>query len=340
MVQGGTESIPYPQPMTMPNYSNMMMDGYHSAAALYPPNAVRSPQPIAKSHHPQSTTATHQLMYAAAAVSSPRPSPTNYTRRHHPQQTPAMGGPNYQVDMATTGPSLPPLSQLLPSTKPSSDAMTAVYSPPPPHQAPSHQAPPPQEAYEVTPTAYLPLNETYPQPQTYTTATETPESNSRGHHHPRPIMSPRTSTSSHTVPTMSQDMMPMQPTESSQMTAAGMHPLQTVEGIYAYHPMMNAPNYDGSMMHMPMEDPSHHLVHNQERHSYDSASGAYSKRQKVFSFVSLPGINQPKRPRRRYDEIERLYHCNWQGCNKSYGTLNHLNAHVSMQKHVSLNNIP
>ncbi|EPQ28559.1 uncharacterized protein PFL1_03863 [Pseudozyma flocculosa PF-1] len=40
-----------------------------------------------------------------------------------------------------------------------------------------------------------------------------------------------------------------------------------------------------------------------------------------------------KRPRRRYDEIERLYPCKWPGCTKSYGTLNHLNAHVAMQKH-------
>ncbi|KAL9933690.1 hypothetical protein V8E36_007348 [Tilletia maclaganii] len=40
-----------------------------------------------------------------------------------------------------------------------------------------------------------------------------------------------------------------------------------------------------------------------------------------------------KRPRRRYDEIDRMYPCNWPGCTKSYGTLNHLNAHVTMQKH-------
>ncbi|TYJ56131.1 hypothetical protein B9479_003117 [Cryptococcus floricola] len=46
------------------------------------------------------------------------------------------------------------------------------------------------------------------------------------------------------------------------------------------------------------------------------------------------GSGQPrKRPRRRYEEIERLYHCGWNGCEKSYGTLNHLNAHVMMQKH-------
>uniref|UniRef100_A0A1D1YJM5 C2H2-type domain-containing protein n=1 Tax=Anthurium amnicola TaxID=1678845 RepID=A0A1D1YJM5_9ARAE len=55
--------------------------------------------------------------------------------------------------------------------------------------------------------------------------------------------------------------------------------------------------------------------------------------QKVYSFVPLPGINTKKRPRRRYDEIERHYSCNWPGCSKSYGTLNHLNAHVQMQKH-------
>ncbi|KAI8148425.1 hypothetical protein BJV82DRAFT_474218, partial [Fennellomyces sp. T-0311] len=54
---------------------------------------------------------------------------------------------------------------------------------------------------------------------------------------------------------------------------------------------------------------------------------------KVYSFVAIPGNNQKKRPRRRYDEIERLYHCNWPNCTKAYGTLNHLNAHVSMQKH-------
>ncbi|KAG0055611.1 hypothetical protein BGZ83_008045, partial [Gryganskiella cystojenkinii] len=54
---------------------------------------------------------------------------------------------------------------------------------------------------------------------------------------------------------------------------------------------------------------------------------------KVYSFVPLSGVNSKKRPRRRFDEIERLYVCNWGDCEKSYGTLNHLNAHVNMQKH-------
>ncbi|KAI8377670.1 uncharacterized protein BYT42DRAFT_472602, partial [Radiomyces spectabilis] len=54
---------------------------------------------------------------------------------------------------------------------------------------------------------------------------------------------------------------------------------------------------------------------------------------KVFSFVSLPGVTQKKRPRRKFHEVERLYHCNFEGCTKAYGTLNHLNAHVCMQNH-------
>ncbi|KAI9307714.1 hypothetical protein BJ944DRAFT_157527 [Cunninghamella echinulata] len=71
------------------------------------------------------------------------------------------------------------------------------------------------------------------------------------------------------------------------------------------------------------QDPSHlHAHHHHQQHH-----------QKVFSFVSLPGVNQKKRPRRKYHEVERLYHCNYPGCTKSYGTLNHLNAHVCMQDH-------
>lgn len=55
--------------------------------------------------------------------------------------------------------------------------------------------------------------------------------------------------------------------------------------------------------------------------------------EKVYSFVPIPGAQQHKRPRRRYEEIERMYKCGWNGCEKAYGTLNHLNAHVTMQSH-------
>ncbi|KAI7895909.1 uncharacterized protein EV154DRAFT_412698 [Mucor mucedo] len=63
------------------------------------------------------------------------------------------------------------------------------------------------------------------------------------------------------------------------------------------------------------------------------SNSSTSSAEKIYSFVAIPGTNQKKRPRRRYDEIERLYHCKWPACTKAYGTLNHLNAHVSMQKH-------
>ncbi|KAK2731844.1 hypothetical protein FQN57_003078 [Myotisia sp. PD_48] len=61
--------------------------------------------------------------------------------------------------------------------------------------------------------------------------------------------------------------------------------------------------------------------------------GQTHSRSQVYSFVPIPGSQQHKRPRRRYEEIERMYKCGWNGCEKAYGTLNHLNAHVTMQSH-------
>lgn len=63
------------------------------------------------------------------------------------------------------------------------------------------------------------------------------------------------------------------------------------------------------------------------------ASAPPQRPNQVYSFVPIPGAQQHKRPRRRYEEIERMYKCGWNGCEKAYGTLNHLNAHVTMQSH-------
>ncbi|KAK1750627.1 hypothetical protein QBC47DRAFT_406687 [Echria macrotheca] len=61
---------------------------------------------------------------------------------------------------------------------------------------------------------------------------------------------------------------------------------------------------------------------------------AVQQRNQVYSFVPIPGAQQHKRPRRRYEEIDRMYRCGYGGtCQKAYGTLNHLNAHVTMQGH-------
>ncbi|KAI5794686.1 hypothetical protein FPQ18DRAFT_257261 [Pyronema domesticum] len=53
----------------------------------------------------------------------------------------------------------------------------------------------------------------------------------------------------------------------------------------------------------------------------------------AHSFVPIPGATQNKRPRRRYEEIERMYKCGWNGCENAYGTLNHLNIHVTNKGH-------
>ncbi|KAF9218947.1 hypothetical protein BS17DRAFT_718910 [Gyrodon lividus] len=69
------------------------------------------------------------------------------------------------------------------------------------------------------------------------------------------------------------------------------------------------------------------------QHAHLNGGSNSPSNSKQYSFVSLPGNAVKKRPRRRYDEIERLYQCSWPDCTKAYGTLNHLNAHVTMQKH-------
>ena len=42
---------------------------------------------------------------------------------------------------------------------------------------------------------------------------------------------------------------------------------------------------------------------------------------------------QAKRPRKRHDEIHRPFRCGWDGCEKAYGRLNHLNTHVAIHRH-------
>ncbi|KAK8117352.1 uncharacterized protein PG998_005633 [Apiospora kogelbergensis] len=49
--------------------------------------------------------------------------------------------------------------------------------------------------------------------------------------------------------------------------------------------------------------------------------------------AAFPRQEENKRRRRRPEEIDRIYICGWEGCQKGYGTLNHLNAHVTMQSH-------
>lgn len=71
------------------------------------------------------------------------------------------------------------------------------------------------------------------------------------------------------------------------------------------------------------------------RSASSSAGSVPSRRSSGGSATAVPehNGNRRKRPRRAYEEIDRMYLCQWPGCNKSYGTLNHLNAHVALQGH-------
>ncbi|CAO3569206.1 unnamed protein product [Mortierella alpina] len=102
------------------------------------------------------------------------------------------------------------------------------------------------------------------------------------------------------------------------------------------HPLHAHPQSQGQVSHPhhAQQNPQamHPVAWSQDGSDMASADGSVNG-SKVYSFVPLSGVNSKKRPRRRFDEIERLYVCNWGDCEKAYGTLNHLNAHVNMQKH-------
>lgn len=65
---------------------------------------------------------------------------------------------------------------------------------------------------------------------------------------------------------------------------------------------------------------------------------SFSSNSSSFSFPQCTLTNEQlnlrkRRRRRKFDEIARIYQCNWKTCTKAYGTLNHLNHHVTLQDH-------
>ncbi|KAF9461206.1 hypothetical protein BDZ94DRAFT_1196519 [Collybia nuda] len=111
---------------------------------------------------------------------------------------------------------------------------------------------------------------------------------------------------------------PLQPNFSEGLDSPGLHYSSMTDNHYGPSP----PGTGTSTSSAPIMSPALDVGH--------SPRDANSR---TYSFVALPGNAVKKRPRRRYDEIERLYQCSWPECNKAYGTLNHLNAHVTMQRH-------
>ncbi|TFK39863.1 hypothetical protein BDQ12DRAFT_628860 [Crucibulum laeve] len=147
------------------------------------------------------------------------------------------------------------------------------------------------------------------------------EDNLRHRHH----------TGSYGSAVIDEPISPLQPNFSGGLVGSSSSGLPYSPGADNYGP--SPPNTGTSTSSMgficsPAEP--HHI-----RNSTHDSSSIDVANSKTYSFVALPGNTVKKRPRRRYDEIERLYQCSWPDCTKAYGTLNHLNAHVTMQKHGS-----
>ena len=111
------------------------------------------------------------------------------------------------------------------------------------------------------------------------------------------------------------------PANSPPLGMPGEYPF-TAEDVSPLHP----PPLSRTQLDSHTTASNAHSLHKSGQHRRTNTNG------QTYSFVSLPGIAY-KRPRRRYDEVERLYQCSWPDCNKGYGTLNHLNTHITMRCH-------
>ncbi|KAJ9077097.1 hypothetical protein DSO57_1019956 [Entomophthora muscae] len=59
----------------------------------------------------------------------------------------------------------------------------------------------------------------------------------------------------------------------------------------------------------------------------------YPSRIRKGAEFTLVNHEMLKRPRRRYHEVQRVFKCGHPSCTKSYGALNHLNAHIKNMDH-------
>jgi len=108
---------------------------------------------------------------------------------------------------------------------------------------------------------------------------------------------------------------------------------QYQQQMYAHGPATSGAGAPNAMAHVPRPPGVGVAPPPPPPYAYPNVSQGGHPLSTVYSFVPIPGAQQHKRPRRRYEEIERMYKCGWNGCEKAYGTLNHLNAHVTMQSH-------
>lgn len=91
-------------------------------------------------------------------------------------------------------------------------------------------------------------------------------------------------------------------------------------------------NFTGYQLPSSSPQPISSTVTSILRHEIDRTTHYFNAEYDV-SKANHENSRYQKRPRRKADEIERLYSCNWDGCSKAYGTLTHLNTHVGNAKH-------
>lgn len=314
---------------------------------------------------PSSTNMNYYDPRSSAATSnyySPTVHPTPAHQQQSQQQQVYMSGDMNSVANAAAAAaaaasnSLPPLSHLLPTnninklqqqpTRTNNDNAPDYFSPQTPERSETRSS---SIGYHSVPTTTSTSTTTNNNIVTATTTTTTTVP-SQPHYrksidYQRAMCAPPPAPTDNNRRYMAGDdayyMMPPQPTQHqpgalshfTPPTAPPIVPSSADMSVYSVpHPYSRShlhPNY-----HLP--SPPTSVIDNVmlANHHHMMNGGITNNSQKIFSFVPLPGLNQKKRPRRKFHEVERLYQCNYQDCTKSYGTLNHLNAHVSMQRHV------
>lgn len=108
-----------------------------------------------------------------------------------------------------------------------------------------------------------------------------------------------------------------QQTQQPQIPSPNRHPSAT---------LMTQPLFPANAMYSPYYQPN-------PTGQFPNVMAPYTPPKKQFSFVAMSAVKTKKRFRRKFEEIDRIFACNYPGCDKSYGTLNNLNAHILMQKH-------
>ncbi|KXN66668.1 hypothetical protein CONCODRAFT_73520 [Conidiobolus coronatus NRRL 28638] len=66
---------------------------------------------------------------------------------------------------------------------------------------------------------------------------------------------------------------------------------------------------------------------------HSSSTSSYPSPYYPTWYTPRPTVTFNKRPRRSHHEVMRIFACNWPGCDKAYGMLNHLNSHIRNKSH-------